>query len=339
MGEQLLGGSLFEGLPVHQAPAQPRAYRGYPLNRALGLPEALWRERPLLPHELDSDAFLDDVARSFCADRQILVRINQTLRRATVSLRDLFLETRGEEGVNVRLSDARVAEQAQHAFQFNDSIDPRKLKAALVRELRRVATANGIEAIDRDLRRAIDLEAMLSPDALKDAVKEAQGRRVTTTNDEPLPLAFPDLSDLPTARRSAYGVFPSRMNGPERKVAELLDGDESGTVLWWLRNVENMTWATRIILPNGRQFFPDFVVGIHGRRTEDHIGLIEVKDDGTDGRLHADLNLIKIRSRHRLYLDVKWTSEGDGGMEWLRLNEGLNRIQPDRPFSVQDLVT
>lgn len=338
VGEQLLDASLFEGLPQQQAPAKAKAYRGYPLNKGLGVPDALWRERSLLPHELDSDAFLDDVARSFCSDQQILVRINQTMRQATVSLRDLFLEVSGEEGVSVRLSDARVAEQAQQAFQFNDSIDPRKLKMALVKELRRVAVANGVEGGERDYRRAIDLEAMLNPQGLKDAVKEAQGRRIGTTNDEPLPLAFEDVSDLPETLKSAYGVFPSHMTTPERKVAELLDADESGTVQWWLRNVENTIWATRIILPNGKQFFPDFVVGIHGRRSEDSIGLIEVKDDGVDGRLHSDVNLIKIKARHQLYRDVKWAAEGDGRMEWLRLNEGLGRIQADRPFAVQDLV-
>lgn len=338
VGEQLIGGSLFENFPEQQVPAKPKTYRGYPLKRELGLPGALWRERPLLPHELDSDEFLTDVARSFCADQRLLLRIGQTQRQAIVSLRDLFLSVTGEEGVSVRLSDARVAEQAQQAFQFNDSIDVRKLKIALVKELRRVATANGMDADERDFRRAIDLEAMLNPEGLKAAVKEAQARRITCTNDEELPPAIEDISDLPEARKSAYGVFPARMTSPERRVAELLDTDESGVVQWWLRNVENTVWATRIILPNGKSFFPDFVVGVNGRRSEDQIGLIEVKDDGVDGRLHSDLNLIKIRTRHQLYRDVKWTAEGDAGMEWLRLNEGLNRIQPDRPFSVNDLI-
>ena len=338
VGEQLIGGSLFESLPAQHVPAQVKAYRGYPLKKDLGVPAALWRERPLLPHELDSDDFLTDVARSFCGNPNVLLRISQTQREATVSLRDLFLTVQGEEFVSVRLSDARVADQAQQAFAFNDSVDVRKLKAALVRELGRVAAKSNIAAEARDLRRALDLEAMLNPDALKNAVKEAQGRRVKCTNDEALPLALDDVSNLPEARKAAYGVIPSRLTRPERSLAELLDTDESGTVLWWLRNVENTSWATRIILPNGKSFFPDFVVGVHGRRSEDHVGLIEVKDDGVDGRLHADINLIKIKTPHSLYRDVKWAAQGDDGMEWLRLNEGLNRIQPDRPFSVQDLI-
>lgn len=337
-GEQLVGGVLFDDLPTHQAPARPKAFRGYPLDRSLGLPAALWRERPMLPHELDGAAFLDDVARRFCGGDSILVRLHQTQRQAQVSLRDLFLDEQGQEQVSVRLSDRRVAEEAQRAFEFNDSIDPRKLKPALVRELRRVAGLRGIEGEERDFRRAVHLEAMLNPDGLKAAVREAQARKIVPTNTEPLPLAFEDVSDLPATVRSAYGVFPSRMTKPERAVAELLDADDGGTVRWWLRNVENTVWATRIILPNGRQFFPDFVVGVSGRRTEDGIALIEVKDDGVDGRLHSDVNLVKIRSQHSLYRDVQWAAEGDAGMEWLRLNEGLNRIQSDRPFSVRDLV-
>lgn len=337
-GEQLIGGVLFDDLPQQLTPARPKAYTGYPLNTALGLPSALWRERPMLPHELDGDLFLADIARRFCADSRILMRLHQTQRQASMSLRDLFLNEEHHEQVSVRLSDRRVAEQAQHAFEFNDSIDVRKLKPALVAELRRVAEQNGVAGEERDFRRAIDLEAMLNPDALKAAVREAQARKITATRDEPLPLASDDLSGLPQTRRSAYGVFPSRMTTPERAVAELLDADEGGTVRWWLRNVENTVWATRIILPNGRQFFPDFVVGVNGRRSEDGIALIEVKDDGVDGRLHSDVNLIKIRAQHSLYRDVQWAAEGSGGVEWLRLNEGLNRIQGDRPFTVHDLV-
>lgn len=337
-GEAVMGGSLFESLPEQVVPARPRAYRGYPLDRSRGVPAALWQERPLLPHELDGDVFLNDVARRFCSNDKILIRLSQMQSQADLLLRDLFNQTVSEEQLSVRLSEARVAERAQQAFVFNDSIDVRRLKRALVEELRRVATNRGVAGEERDFRRAIDLEAMINPDGLKAAVKEAQAIRVRTVNDEPLPLEYPDQTDLPSTRRSAYGVFPSRMTRPERQVAELLDADESGTVMWWLRNVENTTWATRILLPNGRQFFPDFVVGVRGRRSEDSIGLVEVKDDGIDGRLHADVNLIKIRSRHQLYGEVKWTAQGDSGMEWLSLNDRLSRIQGDRPFAVQDLL-
>lgn len=338
VGEQLVGGSLFENLPVQATPAKPKPYRGYPLNAALGVPAALWRERALLPHELDGDEFLADVARRFCADRHILLRLGETQRQANVSLRDLFLGEQPDEQVSVRLSNARVAAQAEQAFAFNDSIDVRKLKAALVAELRRVATAGGQGGEERDFRRAIDLEVMGNGERLKAAVKEAQALKIATTDDEPLPLAFDDESGLPSTRKSAYGVFPSRMTTPERRLAELLDAEDGGVVRWWLRNVENTSWATRIVLPNGKQFFPDFVVGVRGRKSRDEIALIEVKDDGYDGRLHSDLNLLKIRSHHQLYRDVRWAAQGDSGMEWLRLNEGLNKIQGDRPFSAADLV-
>lgn len=336
-GEQLVGGALFDAWAERRASVSVKpAYTDYPLQAALGVPTALWQERALLPHELNSEAFLAEIARRFCAGPGILVRLRETQRRATVSLRDLFLGETGEESVSVRLSDARVAEQAQRAFEFNDSIEARRLKPALVRELRRVAEAANLAVEESDLRRAVALQAMLDPDSLKTAIKQAQGRLVTT-NPVELPGVFPDEAGRPEARLSAYGMFPSRMNKPERRIAGLLDADESDTVAWWLRNVENMSWAARILLPNGRAFYPDFVVGVRGRRTVDQIALVEVKDDGVDGRLHADINLIKIRTPHRDYRDVAWTAEGERGMELLRLNEGLGRIQADRPFAVQDL--
>ena len=44
----------------------------------------------------------------------------------------------------MRLSNARVAEKAQLAFNFNDAIDPRRLKRALVEELRIIVYDKGL---------------------------------------------------------------------------------------------------------------------------------------------------------------------------------------------------
>ncbi|WP_298329450.1 hypothetical protein [Asticcacaulis sp.] len=95
--------------------------------------------------------------------------------------------------------------------------------------------------------------------------------------------------------------------------AKMLDNDDSGRIKWWLRNPENEKWATRLILPTGKRFFPDFVVGVAGRNTPDNIALVEIKDDGDTGRLQSDSNAIKIRSVHREYRKVFWSfQEPDG---------------------------
>jgi hypothetical protein len=79
-------------------------------------------------------------------------------------------------------------------------------------------------------------------------------------------------------------------------------------------------------MSNGRGFYPDFVVGVAGRRTPDEVRLIEVKDTGETGRLQADSNFRKIRTQHRTYLDVLWVSEDEnGGGQFSRLEFSVER--------------
>jgi len=209
-----------------------------------------------------------------------------------------------------------VAEKAQLAFNFNDAIDPRLLKRAPVEELRGIVDDKGIEAEERDLRRSIDLAAMMEPQKLKEAIKMAQARNVRTDASEPVPEHYFGPNGLSEAEKSAYGVFPNRLNKEERDFAAFLDADRNGTVKWWMRNPEKETWATRLILPSGHRFFPDFVVGVSGRTTPDAIALVEIKDDGETGRLQSDRNVEKIRVQHREYRNVFWTYRSDG--TWIR---------------------
>ena len=343
LGQTPLFGDLPEQALPGAAPAA-RAGRIYPVRHDRGVPQTLLRERPPSPEELDG-AMVEQAARIlFRRDRTPLDLLTRTRGRASVTLRDLFLEGAPEqETVNVRMSDARIAERAQASFEFNEAVSARAFKRALVREFRRVCDETGVdydEADEGPLRRAVELFALTHPDALPDALKEAQARAVVTEPADPIPpLVLADGDEARAARLGAYDVFPPKMNGNERRFAELLDADESGQVLWWLRLQENATWAANLVLPNGRRFFPDFAVGVRGRKTTDAIALVETKDDGWDGRLHSDLNRIKIRSRHLAYQNVRWTwnEERRGWVEG-GYNAQLEDIQALRPFDVERLV-
>jgi hypothetical protein len=182
------------------------------------------------------------------------------------------------------------------------------------------------------------MAAMQEPGALKVAMKLALGKRVQVTADQPIPTEWLDTDDVKPSLKSAHGIFPTRMNNPEREFAEFLDADTTGTVKWWLRNPESVSWATRLILPTGRRFFPDFAVGIHNRTTPDGIALVEIKDDGEDGRLHSDLNTIKIQVQHREYRNVFWSYSGDKGFVRAVYSEGLDKIIPKDVFRIADMV-
>ena len=130
------------------------------------------------------------------------------------------------------------------------------------------------------------------------------------------------------------------MNQEELAFARLLDDDTSGTVLWWLGNPENVRWAVTIVLPNGRRHFPDFVIGIDGRRkSQDHIALVEVKDDGKTGRLFSTTNTDKIRTEHSLYRSALMVFRDERG-QWINVayNAAIQRHQATKPFDIEDLV-
>ncbi|SNR63767.1 hypothetical protein EYF88_15040 [Paracoccus sediminis] len=338
MSETPLFGDLPEA-PKPDTGAQPAKpnFRPYPLRQDLDLPKALIRELPPDPSKLND--LVGDIAREFCRAADVTGLLQRRLTKAHLDLRDMFAaELQETVDLRLRLSNARVAEKAQLAFNFNDSIDPRLLKRALVEELRGIVDEKGIEADERDLRRAIDLAGMMEPEKLKEAIKTAQSRNVRTDTSEPVPDQYFGPDGLSAAEKSAYGVFPHRLNKEEQDFAAFLDADRTGTVKWWMRNPENETWATRLILPSGHRFFPDFVVGVSGRTTPDAITLVEIKDDGETGRLQSDRNVEKIRVQHREYRNVFWTYRSDG--TWIRAGyaEGLHRIVDRDRFDVKELV-
>ena len=316
---------------------EQRHHRHYPLRSDLDVPKALIRELPADPSE--SNELVGDIAREFCRTAGLVALLQRRLTKATLDLRDLFTsEIEDTVDLRLRLSNARVADRAQLAFKFNDSIDPRLLKQALITELRRIVDDQGVEAEERDLRRAIDLAGMTQPEKLKAAIITAQARRVRTDCSMPVPQNYTGPEGLTPAVKGAYGVFPQRLNREEKSFASFLDADDTGTVKWWLRNPENESWATRLILPSGHRFFPDFVVGVNGRTTRDSIALVEIKDDGETGRLHSDRNVEKIRVQHREYRNVFWTYREDGTWVRARYAEGLHRIVPKDSFRINELV-
>lgn len=331
-----------EDLPEHHVvganPTLPPAAKVYPVLMERGVPARLLRERIPSPEQLDGEVVRAAARAVFAMSETPLDYLRKTLGKANVSLRDLFIEEAASESVvNVRMSEARISEAAQRSFEFNEAVSARALKQALMTEFIRVCGDQGVDASDVvPLRRALDLFALSRPNALPDALKQAISPVVEPADPIP-PLIIPGGVEPRTSRLGAYGVFPTNMNENERRFAELLDNDESGQVKWWLRLQENANWAVTLMLPTGKRFFPDFAVGVVGRRSQDAIALIETKDDGVTGRLHSDANREKIVAAHQEYRNVRWAYQSDRGWTELYYNGALDQIQPLRPFSIEHL--
>lgn len=337
---------LFPNLPdvlsPRVTPAQPVQQDHqvkYLLRTDLGIPSALVREE--LPNLFDIEGDLcPQIAREFCRMVPMVSMLRVVNSNAELSMRDLFNAGQSDQrNLNVRMSAARIAEQAQAQLMFNDGIDPRRIREAVEAQLARLCEKDGVDTNAREIRRTINLAILRQPQALKEAVRIAQGQYIRLESNEPIPTEQFGPKDAPKAKKGAYGAFIGRYNRPERAFVEMLDNDDTGRIKWWLRNPESEKWATRLILPTGKRFFPDFVVGVSGRRTRDSIALVEIKDDGETGRLHSDSNAVKIRSEHSEYKKVFWSfREAEGVFLKAVWNQSYNRIFSAGPFEIEDMV-
>lgn len=334
--------NLPDALSPRVTPAQPLPQEHqvkYLLRTDLGIPSALVREE--LPNLFDIEGDLcPQIAREFCRLVPMTSMLLAVNSNAELSMRDLFNAGQTDQrNLSIRMSAARIAEQAQAQLMFNDGIDPRRIREAVEAELARLCEKDGIAATSREIRRTINLAILRQPQALKEAVRKAQGHHIRLESNEPIPTEQFGPKDAPKAKKGAYGAFIGRYNRPERAFVEMLDNDDTGRIKWWLRNPENEKWATRLILPTGKRFFPDFVVGVSGRRTRDSIALVEIKDDGETGRLNSDSNSIKIRSEHSEYKKVFWSyREAEGVFLKAVWNQSYNRIFGAGPFEIEDMV-
>lgn len=350
--QQWLGLSFPQGMPP-QVPAHefalamqphPGAQRmqpdqvAYPLRTDIDFPRALHRE--VMPRTMEG--LVRCIAQKITIDEAAISLIHRTRGKVLVTEEDVFEHARTIGRENVPLSNLRIAQQAQMAFRFNEAVDDRDLKPALVERLKRELDERGIDAPEdeKELLRAIDLLVMARPELLHDACRSCLAQAVETRQNVEIPAVYygPDL--LERADKGLYGVFPAEMNEEELAFARLLDSDQTGTVLWWLRNVENTRWAVSIVLPNGRRHFPDFVIGVTPqRRSTDSIALVEVKDDGRTGRLFATANTDKVRTEHREYRSALMVFRDDRG-RWINVvyRPDLQRHDVGGQFNITDLI-
>ena len=287
------------------------------------------------------DGLVACMAQRIEIDSSTLNLIRRTRGKVVVTEQDVFGTDRTTTTESVPISPLRISQHAQLAFRFNDNIDERDLKPALVVRLRTEIENAGMDPLsEKELRRAVDLVAMAKPHLLHDACRACLAQAVEILQDEEIPSSYDAPLGLETATKSLYGVFPEGLNKEELAFARLLDDDQGGTVLWWLRNVSRARWAVSIVLPNGERHYPDFVIGVDARRrSKDNIVLTEVKDDGRDGCLFATKNTDKVRTEHREYRSALMVFRDQSG-EWFNVayRPDIQRHVPGARFAVGDLL-
>jgi hypothetical protein len=236
-------------------------------------------------------------------------------RRFVVSTRDLFDALKGRIGVQrktleifthqlelnfvgAELDPDRAAQQAQKILQRGGVLDPRELKRALLDRMQAVMREEMMDGADdrAQVARFLDVILATHPNLLVEAQKAAVAETAKLTEAGDLPAEIVSEQGLPVSRGNVYGVVPPDLNDWERQFAGMLDNDPAGVVGWWHRNLPHKSWSVNVLLPDGRGFYPDFVIGVEGRKTEDGVLLADPK------RAFGDPNEApKSTARHRAY--------------------------------------
>ncbi len=216
-------------------------------------------------------------------------------------------------------------------------VDPRDLHRELIGRLRDAYQATGKTLANEDaLESALALILTQQPRLLRDAKRQAMGAFAESVASGPLPDKISSDAPLAQSAKNVYRVMPGGMNTWETAFAELLDQDTDGIVLWWHRNEPHKPWSVATTLPDGRQFFPDFLVGVKGRSKPDGVLLVDTKR-----AINDDLNAkVKAVVEHKAYgrAAILFYQEE---RRWMivRYNEAADKNELDATFTLTLMVS
>lgn len=181
--------------------------------------------------------------------------------------------------------------------------------------------------------RFLDVILATHPELLAEAQKAAHAAHAEILAAADLPEAIVWAEPLPKSTRNIYGVMPAGLNTWEQPFAELLDRDMNRIVKWWHRNEPREPWSVNVLMPDGRGFYPDFVIGIEGRKTEDGALLADPKLN-----FQRDDEAPKVLAEHRAYGRVMILFRD--GVRWITVayDHKANKPILAREFRLSDTI-
>ena len=263
------------------------------------------------------EATEDDCAHRFVISTRDLFEVMRNKIPVEKRTLDVFAHTIQQDfNFAADLSPTQAAEAAQKALLKNKTFDPRELRRALLRKMQMVMRDEVMSEADDPEKVAHFLDVILAthPELLFEAQKAAHAKHAEILDAADLPPEIVWSEPLPVSSRNVYGVIPAGLNTWEQPFAELLDHDANNIVTWWHRNEPRQPWSVNVLMPDGRGFYPDFVIGIEGRKTEEGALLADPKLN-----YQRDDEAAKVLAEHRsygrvmiLFLDgVRWMTVGN----------------------------
>jgi superfamily II DNA or RNA helicase len=284
----------------------------------------------------DPEVSEDDCAQRFIVSARDLLEALKSRVKVQRKTLDIFTHQMEFEYVGATLDPDQAARLAHKALTRSLVFDARELRRALLRKLTATLREETMDEADDAEKVAHLLNVILAtnPQLLFDAQKRALAVTAEIEEADELPHEIISEEPLPTSRFNVYGVMPSGLNTWERAFADYLDRDMTNLVRWWHRNLPHKPWSVNVLLPGGTGFFPDFIVSLAGRKTEDGVLL-------TDPKFAFELTkeIPKTAAEHRAYGRVLILSL-QGGMRWttVRYDEAMKKPVLGADFRVADAV-
>jgi len=302
--------------------------------------------RPDVPRRFKSQEFPEDrdVTEEDCAQRFFVSAeqlLNTILNRDRVRVQKLTLEIfthhlQTELGFALP-SLEQMQRKAQAELLRSGIFSAKELRRALTHRLHVLLDGRGVDDATDSQRLSEYLDIMLSqhPELLRNAQKAAMAATAEIRDADPIPEKIDSEVPLPRSRLNAYGVFPEGLNNWERSFGDYLDSDDTRTVLWWHRNPPRKPWSINVLLESGSGFYPDFIVGIRSRRTEDGGLLIDTKYAYDTNR-----EMPKILAEHGAYGRVMILSKNPS-QRWavVRIEQGSGRPSLGPPFRIAEAAS
>lgn len=258
--------------------------------------------------------------------------LNEGRRAKTTVIRreeEIFTRTVLDTKYQARISEVEIARRAQRVLFEPDYLDPRDLHAVLIKRLKSEYEARGFEYNEHELELVLDLILVAFPSLIRQAARECAAQYAELMDTSPLPDSIELPSGTRTSRLNVYGVMPPDLNRDEMAFAEMLDSDLSGAVEWWHRNEPRKPWSIGLILPNGAQYFPDFVMKVNGRTQGDGLLLAEIKGDHL---LNSSDTLDKVLASHQRYKRPVMLMREDGQRFMTIRQDEHGKNSPDQIF-------
>lgn len=288
--------------------AEPKPKESYVYHRKEGAPLRFRTQE--LPLEVDD--LLNCMEQQIGFDNRDLLNAlaesTEIIRIDKTHFDNLGTETR--TNIKTRIDLEKAEWQAQQVLLRQQYLSAKDLQDHLLKRLAREFQNIGQHAMADDeerLEAALALILVHNPRLLKDAEKACAARFSTTRDADPLPGFIESTLPLKPSFKNIYGVFPDDLNPWEVEFAKLLDNDTSGNVLWWHRNPVRKKHSVCIVRPDGGRFFPDFVVGVKGRKE----GILLIETKYAIGSLDSQIKAVVEHKDYGKALMIHWERWAD----------------------------